>query len=91
MTFPSSVSGSKSAPKARLRGSPCAQNRHVAQRRAAAGHLFQAFSLLVTRVLCSADTLWAWAKGGRSGVGGGVGGGREWELEELNGFVMLES
>lgn len=54
----------------------------MAQRRAATGHLFQAFSLLVRRVPCSADILWAWG-------GGGGGRGLEWELEELNGFAML--
>lgn len=55
----------------------------MAQRHAATGHLFQAFSLLVCCVLCSADILWAWG-------GGGGGLGLEWELEELNGFAMLE-
>lgn len=73
--------GSERAPRPRLQGWFSVQSRRVAQRRAAMGHLFQAFSLLVTRALRSADIFWA--RGG--------GRGLEWELEEVNGLVMLEA
>lgn len=49
--------------------------------RAEMGHLFRAFSLFVTHVLCSADILWA-SGGARS---------LEWELEELNRLVLLKA